>query len=228
VQNEDLNAFIDLGLKITEAKVYITLVEEGTIRASVISEVSKVARPEVYRALSSLQELGLVEKIIANPFLFRSNPVEVGVNILLKKKARKYTELESRSVNLIASLSSKKNHNRVPRSHFVLVPSKHALVKSLCQSIERTRECIDVFTSCKRLKFACHCLSEELENAWKRGVKARAIIEETNEPNLDFQKTCWRYPYAKIKYIQSFPKTIMAVYDSREVFIFVENEADLT
>ena len=64
--------------------------------------------------------------------------------------------------------------------------------------------------------------------AWKRGVKARAIIEETSEPIFNFQKTCWREPYAKTKYIQSFPKTVMAIYDSKEVFIFIENKADLT
>jgi len=229
LQKEELETLLDLGLRITEAKVYLKLIEQGTIKVSVISKVSKVARPEVYRALSSLQEGGLVEKIVANPLLFRARPVEQGISILLEQKANKYAELESQSVALIRKLKNKSNHNHVDEhSQFVLVPSKQAIIKALRQSIANSTKCIDLFTSFKRLKFTCNCLFDELENAWQKGVKARVIIEENGEQVFDFQKTCWRKPHAKIKYIQSFPKAIMGIYDSKEVFIFVENEADFT
>ena len=185
LQIGDIESFLDLGLKITEAKVYIALLELGTAKASAISEVSKVARPDVYRALSNLQELGLVEKIISNPFLFRANPIESAVDILLKQKAKKFTSLEYQSAGLIERFRNKKPNKHFSESDFVLIPSKQPLIKKLCQSIEKTNESIDVFTSCKRLKFACHCLFDELENAWRRNVKGRAIIENNSEPFFD-------------------------------------------
>jgi len=226
---EELGIILDLGLKITEAKVYLKLIELGTAKVSVISKVSNVARPDVYRALSNLHELGLVEKIIANPLLFRANPVEQGISILLEQKANKYAELESQSAALIRKLRNKNNRNYVKeQSQFILVPSKQAIIRSVRKSINNSHKRIDLFTSFKRLKFSCNFLCDELEDAWQRGVKARVIIEKNDEPVFDFQKTCWRAPHAKIKYIQSFPKAVMGIYDSKEVFIFVENEADFT
>lgn len=224
----DVQLFIDLGLGVTEAKVYSTLLELGTAKASAISKVSMVARPDVYRALSNLQEVGLIEKIVAHPLLFRSIPVENGISIMLEQKAKKYSRLEAQSAALISKIKNKKNNISVPESQLVLIPSKQALIKNLHKSIENSHKRIDVFTSCKRLKFACHCLSEQLENAWQRGVKGRAILEENCELMFDFQRTCWRKPSAQIKYIDSFPKTVMAIYDSKEVYIFLDNKADLT
>ena len=69
---------------------------------------------------------------------------------------------------------------------------------------------------------------DELKNAWQRGVLGRAILEKQKKPEFDFEKTCWKSPNAKIKYIKNYPKTIMVIYDKKEVFIFEENEADLT
>jgi len=227
LKEEELGVLVNLGLRITEVKVYLGILQLGSSKASVISKVSKVNRPEVYRALSKLQEVGLVQKVIANPFLFQASPVEQGISILLEQKANKYAELENQSVALIRKLKKISKHNHVDEhSQFVLVPSEQPIIKSLRQSIQNTHKSIDIFTSFKRLKFACHCLFNELENAWERGVKARVIIEENGNQDFDFQKTCWREPHARIKYIQSFPKAIMGIYDSEEVFIFVENKTD--
>ncbi len=227
---ESIQTLIDLGLHSSEAKVYLTLDKIGLERAGVIAEIAQVSRPDVYRALSNLHELGLVEKIVGNPMMFKSISIKQGVSILLKQKTQEHSELKARSSDLIKTYDDRINHNNpnFEKSKLVLVPSKQALIKRLKESIDYTQKSIDVFTSYKRLKFSCHCLFDELEQAWKRGVKGRAIIEYDCEPMFDFQKTCWRKPYAQIKYIDSFPKTVMAIYDSKEVFIFLENEADLT
>jgi sugar-specific transcriptional regulator TrmB len=227
---ENIQILIDLGLHSSEAKVYLTLDKIGLERAGVIAENAQVSRPDVYRALSNLHELGLVEKIIGNPMMFKSITIKQGVSILLKQKAKKYSELQLRSADLIKTYDDRINHHNlnVRKSKLVLVPSKQALIKRLKEAIDYTQKSIDVFTSCKRLKFSCHCLFDELVEAWERGVRGRAIINKTCEPMFDYQNTCWRKPYADIKYIDSFPKTVMAIYDSKEVFIFLENEADLT
>ena len=58
------------------------------------------------------------------------------------------------------------------------------------------------------------------------GSTAKENYQE--ESDLDICKTFWKSPYAKLKYLNSIPKTVMAIYDSKEVFIFIEPEADLT
>ena len=229
IQLVDIQVLTDLGLTTTEARVFISLHTLETANAREISKFSKVTRPDVYRALSELHNLGLVEKVVANPASFRASPIETGIAIMLKQKAMKYRELESKSACLIEKINAKKFHKiSDPNPQFILIPSKQAIINKLKKSIDKTQKTIDILTSCKRLKFACYCLLEELDKAWQRGVAGRAIVEEQEEPPFDFGKTCWSGPYAKIKYTDAFPKTVMAIYDQCEVFIFVESKADLT
>ena len=225
----NIQALIDLGLNSSEARVYSALCETGTAKAATIAKVSTVARPDVYRALSKLNELGLVEKIIAQPFSFRPNPIETGVAILLERKTKKYNELKSKSASLIHRLNNKNTHkDSYPESQFVLIPSKEVLIKRLTKTIEKTQTSIDVSTTWKRFKFACYRLAEPLQKAWPRGVKGRVIVEESEEPSLELVKTYWKRPHAEIRQIQFHPKSVMAIYDKKEVFIYTIPTADLT
>jgi len=230
LEEKNIRALINLGLHRSEAKVYLTLNKMGTERACVIAEMAQVSRPDVYRGLSNLHDLGLVEKIINNPMLFKSIPIKDAVSFLLRQKDREYAIIKSQSADLIRKCNNKINykHNGNIRSKFALIPSKQTLINTLKKSIDNTQESIDVLTSRKRLKFACFCLSEQLNKAWKRGVCGRAILEKNQHSIFDFQKTCWKNPYSKVKYIYNFPKTIMVIYDQKEVFIFEENDLDLT
>ena len=229
LQDVDIQTFLGLGLNSSEARVFVALYKIGTAEASRIAKDSAVARPDVYRALSNLHKLGLVERIIAHPFRFRAVPIETGVSILLEHKAKKYMELKSKSASLIRRINKKNIHKEsYQESQFVLIPSREALIKRLIKTIEKTQTSIDVSTSWKRFKSGCYRLAEPLEEAWRRGVKGRAVIEETEEPALEFVKTYWKSPHAKIRQVHFPPKTVMAMYDKKEVFIYVIPTADMT
>jgi sugar-specific transcriptional regulator TrmB len=66
--------------------VYTALLESGPLRVSAIAKISKVARPDVYRNLSKLQKIGLVEKIIRKPVEYRAIPMKKGLSLLLETK----------------------------------------------------------------------------------------------------------------------------------------------
>lgn len=229
LQDADIQTFLSLGLNSSEAKVFVALYKIGTAEASRIAKDSAVARPDVYRALSNLHKLGLVEKIIAHPSRFRAVPIETGVSILLEHKTKKYIELKSKSASLIRRINKKNIHKEsYQESQFVLIPSRDAIIKRLTKTIEKTQTSIDVSTSWKRFKSACYRLAEPLQEAWRRGVKGRAVIEETEEPALEFAKTYWRSPHAEIRHVHFSPKTVMALYDKKEVYIYVIPAADMT
>jgi sugar-specific transcriptional regulator TrmB len=228
VKDKTIQTLTDLGLNLSMARVYLALYETGTAKATAIAKISGVARPDVYRVLSKLHELGFVEKIIAKPSKFKSVPIENVIANLLKLKTKKLNQLEAQSKSLIRTLNNKINHKDVyPESQFVLVPSRELMIKRLKETIEKTQTSIDVSTSLKRFKFACYRLAEDLKKAWSRDVCGRVIIDATTESNLDILKSYWKSPYAKIKFVQSPPKTIMAIYDKKEVFIYIEPKADL-
>ena len=225
---EDFQILVDLGLSTLQAKVFIALVTRGTLKVKDISKVSKVSRPDVYKTLSKLQKLGLIEKEISKPYMFRAISIEIAVNILITKREKETKELEKESNFLLNK--HQKNKQIISfqeESKFILVPSNRSLKLKLKQAIQRSKTSIDVITSSKKFNHACNSLTEPLEEAWKRKVKGRAIIERTEKRQTESFLKTWKHPWAGIWYISDTPKTIFAIYDKKEVFIFTEPDSEL-
>ena len=225
--SEDLQTLKDLGLTLLQAKVYLALLQSETMKAGVLANASQVARPDVYRTLLKLQEFGLIEKEIANPVVYRAIPIDIALPILLENKNKKHYELKAKSANLLNKYKNGKNGSYCPESKFVFVPSTESLMNRLKKTINSTQKSIDVLTSCKRLTYACDSLFDDLQSAWDRGVEGRAIINLKEENQAEIIKRCWRSPSAEIRYVFSIPKTVIAKYDNKEVFIFTKPTADL-
>jgi sugar-specific transcriptional regulator TrmB len=66
----------EIGLSISQAKIYLTLAKHKNLKAQEISSISGVARPYVYGVLVQLMEAGFVEKTISKPEEFRAIPMK--------------------------------------------------------------------------------------------------------------------------------------------------------
>lgn len=77
-EGENYQTFVNLGLTYLQAKVYVTLLRLGDVGAEVrkIASASVIARQDVYRILPALQKMGLVEKVVAIPTIYRPIPLE--------------------------------------------------------------------------------------------------------------------------------------------------------
>lgn len=225
---EDLQTLMELGLTLLQAKVYLGLVQTGTANVREIAQVSKVARPDVYRILSKLHEFGLIDYVIAKPSLFRAIPTQIALKVLMHHKTQKHKELKTKTTALIHKYNKKNNHDLLQAdSKFVYVPSKEALISKLKKAIDSTQESIDASTSCKRFTYACYILGRRLKNAWNRDVKGRVVINSTEQNQPALIKECWRAPWADIRYTPTVPRTVMVMYDKKEVFIFTKPESNL-
>ena len=225
---EDLQVLLDLGLTLLGAKIYYALTTKGTTTAKVISQTSGVSRPDVYRTLLKLAKLGLIEKIISNPTLFRAIPPEIAFQTLLCHKTMKLKSVKFKSEVFINKF---RNNQVVPisdvDSKFVIVPSQETLINKLKSAINHAKKSIDVVTTCKRFQVACNFLSESLDDAWNRNVNGRVIIGNPEKNQKELFEKVWRKPQANIGVVSSIPPTIMAMYDNKEVFIFIKPTAAL-
>ncbi len=65
MDNEKINKILGkLGLSINEVKVYLTLTDNGSLKAGSISKVAQMDRSSCYNALKVLQEKGLVSYVL--------------------------------------------------------------------------------------------------------------------------------------------------------------------
>lgn len=226
VPEKDIKTFVELGLSYVESKIFLTLVQVGTVKVEKISQLSNVSRGDVYRNLSKLQDDGLVEKQISRPALFRAISIRDAIECLIKRQKLKHKKIEVEATNLLEKYTEKKS-SPSDEFNFVFVPSREALIKQLNRAIVNTKNSIDVSTSCKRLTAAGFSLSENLLEAWDRGVKGRAVIDVNGGVECESIKTFWIPSSARIRYIPKIPRTVMAMYDRKEVFIFINPTAQL-
>jgi len=231
LNKEEIEVLKGLGLTSTKARVYLALCHQGISDIKTISDMTGISRQDIYRLTSNLLKLGLVEKVVSHPISFRAIPIEEGVSFLLGRRQKELFTLESKTKSLVENFKSnnkKREIEELTLAQCVLIPSKEALVYRLRNAIGNTQSSIDVSTSWNRFKFACYRLAEELEKAWSREVNGRVIVDATKELDLDILKTYWKSPYTTVKFVQSPPKTVMAIYDKKEVFIYMEPTADFT
>ena len=228
-EEENVKVLESFGLTSCQARIYLALINCGISTTKTISIVSKMAREEVYQFLPKMHSLGLIEKILERPAKFKAIPLDECVSNLIEKRKNTTRELEIKSKELIRNYeginSIQKNYPHEPK--LVFVPSQQALIRKLKTSINGSQNSIWISTSCKRLTYACDHFHEVLQKAWDRGVKGRAIINSPKENHLDIINRCWISPWAEIRYIPKVPRTVITLYDKREVFVFTKPEADL-
>ena len=175
----------ELGLTLSQARVYLALVKLGkhsTVKA--VSVFSKVARQDVYRTLTELRELGLVEKVIGNPALFRAIPLQETIAILMERKNQRTNELLAEASELIKIFAV----NEVSKIHqenhqFVLIPKKEVLIRRIKKVIEGAQKSILIISPWRELTQWLFNLHESWEQALRRGVKVSGLQKNRRTSN---------------------------------------------
>ncbi len=222
---------IDLGLTLKQARVYLALVKSGPLRISAISRISKVARPDVYRTLSKLQKLGLVEKIIETPLEYRAVPMNEGLSLLLKTKTQQYEKVRAETRMLLdtAKIKSPSKKKRMEGFQFVFIP-RRTVIERIKTAIEKAQLSIDLVLSWKRFsRGIASTFAESIESAWAKNVKVRFIIESPSKSETAKQliRFCREKPNCQLRFTPHYPETIFGIYDKEEIFIIARSKTDL-
>ena len=122
--NEESALLTELGLTENQATVYLTLAKLGKATTTTIASISKVDRANLYRVISRLTELGLVEKIITNPCSYRALPLHEAIAMLIECKDKDCIEIKTKAKQL---LDTYRKNDLQTDSHdacqFALIPS---------------------------------------------------------------------------------------------------------
>ena len=223
---------VDLGLTSVQTRVYLALVESGPSRVSAISKISKVPRPDVYRTLSRLQELGLVEEIIKKPLQYRAIPMKEGLSLLLETRTRQYEKVRAETMVLFHKATAEKPNKKIQieTPQFVLIPRGRTAIEKIKTAIERAGLGVDLVLSWKRFSQGMVTVfAESLEIAWAKNVQIRFLIECPPESKTAKQliQFCRGKPFCQVRFAPLYPETIFGIYDKKEVFIAVKSKTDL-
>jgi PAS domain S-box-containing protein len=219
--DEYIRILVDYGLSNAQAKVYFTLVKLGPASLREISQTSKVARSDVYRALIGLQELGLVEKIVAVPTKY--NPVHIvdAIAILNQRRKKETVFLTKRSTELIKTLSQPKAENdNKNEGTFVLIRGTEAIERKLHGLLVQAKDSAYVMVPWQRMQQWVTLNFDAVKDALTRNVHIRLITEQPNGPNVSKEYNILRdHPNFDVKHVRAPLIVWLRIYDGNEVVL---------
>lgn len=228
IQNDKvLDILMKLGLTELQAKTYLTLTRFDKAEVKKISETAKIARQDLYRIIPTLEKLGLVEKIIATPILYKAIPLSEGTSSLFQRKSNEYSSLKS-SLELLTAHpeeNSKAVAEEENEAEFVITSERKRLVAKLEKAYSESTS-IDIMLPGNALNFMIFNFYESLSVALAKDAKVRVIANTTDMRSRTKQKleNLKANQSFEIKFVETAFEFGMAICNSREVNIAISNK----
>jgi len=232
VDEDAVLTLTNLGLTVLESRIYLGLCKYGKLSTKEISKITKTAQSDIYRVVKSLQHKGLVEKQIEKPISYKAIPFETGSSFLLERRKAECKDLQQQISRINRQLKKKSTdkNSLIHESQFVMIPRRENIVKKIAEAIERSEEKVNLVLSWKRLDAGLtDTFLESTKRAWSRGVQFRIVVEapQNGRAKKKAVEFCGIDPMCNIRFLPDCPKTVLGLYDKKEVFIIVNPKGDL-
>ncbi|MCW4011332.1 MAG: hypothetical protein NWF05_12075 [Candidatus Bathyarchaeota archaeon] len=226
MENE-IQTLTRLGLTEYQGKTFLTLTQSTPSTAKALSKMSNVPRGKIYDVLSTLQDIGLVKRIISTPATFEAVPLCDAISYLLQRKAKNLKDLRKETTSLL--------RNHIPRNrdsastltpNFTLLPKKEAAVQYMKRYGDEAEISIDLVTSWKRLSEIFSAVAtEDIRKISGKGLRIRIVVQEPlNHHDLnDMIKPVWT-PTFQYRTVQCLPPAIIILFDKKHVMICTDPE----
>lgn len=230
IKEDHIQTLMDFGLSLLQAKVYLNLVRLETAEVKTIAKASNVPRQDIYRIMPLLLEMGLGEKVISQPTMYKATPLRKGLSILLQRKKEKYTELQEKKKLLLEEFSPNNHITAPPEStpQFKITSEITLLLKMHKRLIQNAHETIDVILPVvvKPSKLVEEWLYLDKSNKKRRRVEIRLITIGSAKLTRKHQEIA-ENAFLKLKFLASPVPFGMHIFDRKEVTLSISREGGL-
>jgi sugar-specific transcriptional regulator TrmB len=176
-----------------------------------------------------LEKIGLVEKIIATPMLYKAIPLSEGSLSLFQRKSDEHTKLKS-SLKMLFD-NKEKSSNAVVQdsnSEFVITSERKRFLTRLEKSFSEASSCDMIFPK-TALNFVTFNFYECLSSAISRGSKIRVITKKTDMLPVTARKlrNLATNPNFEIKFVDSPSDIGIIILDNTEVNISISEREEV-
>ncbi|MGD6934820.1 MAG: TrmB family transcriptional regulator [Candidatus Bathyarchaeia archaeon] len=220
IQQADAKVLTQLGLTIFQAQVYLTLAKLGNATAKTVASIDNLDRANVYRVLSDLQKLNLVEKMLTKPINFKALPIKEGIQMLLENRKKEQQEIELKTKEIIEKYKKINIEKTVEDCQFSLIPENKAILRKIREMNENCQEFYDLIFYGRAFFEIVDDMKIYFKKLFKRGVKMRFIVY-LNEGEKLYKdlSSLPRNKHLAIRYTSKPPSTMLLLCDKKEALI---------
>jgi len=211
---EIFNLLQKLGLTRIQTRVFLTLVRFHELTGTEIAKHSGVSRPEVYRALGKLQNLGLISMKLKSPRSFSlSVPPKEALEILLLKFEDKIKNLRV-EVDKILPKIKKLSENYTVKAQIekettaTILASPKQVINTVIRLWFEAKKSIDASLYWNEIKNIPETMFKDIIVKKAKNLNVR-IIGEVDSENIAEAK--WLSKYVNIHYLSWNPLRAMLV-----------------
>lgn len=207
---------IYFGLDVYDCKVYLCLVNHGTISASTISAKLNIERNKVYRILVKLKNQGLVESTFSNPILYHVDSIQKGLNEIIERKTDDLKNLKRLSKIIVNNF--KENQVRkivVNKPSLSIIQGRDNIYSRIARVIENSESNIFLCTTSHDLLNMYHSIiPEKIKIAKTNGNKINII---TNYESEDIDQIISRINPTEFRYCEIPNSRILVEFGSQVI-----------
>jgi sugar-specific transcriptional regulator TrmB len=221
--DEDTKLLTRLGLTELQAQIYLTLAKMDKATLRDLSAAAKTDRANVYRVINRLQELNLIEKLLATPTVFRALPLADGIKMLLEKKDQEHNDIKAKTKALLTRYRNA-GQNAVGEdvSQFILVPDGRLTKRKVAEMINSNQKTHDILIYWSDFKHQAKSVASMWNKVLLRGVKVRIIVFLEKGEKLPRSILCLsRNPNFEVRQASAAPKVTLSIIDGKETLISV-------
>ena len=228
-EETELETLLDLGLTVGQAKVYLTLLKLGQAsKAITVYKMSNVARQDVYRILTELQECGMVEKLIGRPARFRAVKAKQAVEILLKNKSEHLTELSVKAITFAKKMCEKENGSLPPNNEqFVVTVDKKAGQYKIEEAFKKAQRSIKIVSSTDQFILGSARYADFFSKARSRNVEIQWIVNkpQSKEIKENLLRVLSKIPQIRLRVVNDHQNMAYVIYDDKEAVLTLKIES---
>jgi sugar-specific transcriptional regulator TrmB len=231
IETEHIKTLERFGLSRLQAKTYLSLLVLGQADVKTIARESDVARQEIYRIMPTLEKIGLEEKILGKPIIYRATPLSKALAILAEQYREKYEDILERKKWLLDNFPVGEETPALSDedSQFSIISEPTLFVNLNKKLIERTEKGIDTITPLPQF---CH--PAKLHQVWthlekclphKKGLVVRVITEKSRKNIIP--KSLTKQAFIEIRYLSEPVRFGMHIFDDREMTMTISQKSGL-
>lgn len=223
--DEILSTLLDLDLNNTQARVYALLVKHNYSTATKISEITKIARSDVYRILSELANIGLIETIPEQPKKFHALALKDGLSLLISRRQAITAKLVLKA-GLIANDTKEENQENIhDNDEFTVFSEKTKIPNKANRLAAATKNTILIMGSNRTLLKWILKAPDLIENTVARGIVLKVIFpkNEKDELSPEINRNLGKYPNFSSRLTLAPIRGTFGIYDNKIVLFNTEN-----
>ncbi len=225
-----IQTLTNLGLTVDQSRLYLALLQCGPATARQLASTSKIARPDIYRIIPTIEKQGMVEKLMTRPISYQAVPAVLVLPNMIKRKTTEQTLLIKETEELLDELRCNEAiESQEEDTCSVMVYGKEGIVQRLKLSLARASISACVVTSRERFSEAILEFADEYRKALRKGVKINIVVEQhiQRKAARHITQRLSKNTNFKVKFITSSQPAVVTVIDNKEAFITMVAEAQL-